>query len=169
MVNNLESTQAAWDDSDWKENETEENSNKPEENSDWNKSPPSSPPLSRSSNSHSTPPPFNLFNNDIKNHFETRGIAITSCLKEVKFVYRNFILIFHPDKYNKKNPSLKKKEVQNINVYLIHTNPSSNLILYFSSQGNFLKKLVTSLSYCYIHTIDKSYLSLQCFHFTLGE
>ena len=102
MVNNLESTQAAWDDSDWKENETEENSNKPEENSDWNKSPPSSPPPSCSSDSHSTPPPSPLFNNDIKNHVETLGIAITSCLKEVKFAYRNLILIFHQDKYNKK-------------------------------------------------------------------
>ena len=96
--------QAAWDDSDWKKNETEENSNKLEENSDWNKSPPSSPPPSCSSDSHSTPPPSPLFNNDIKNHFETLGIAITSYLKEVKFAYRNLILIFHPDKYNKKKP-----------------------------------------------------------------
>ena len=85
MVNNLESTQAAQDDSDWKENEAEENSNKPEDNSDWNKSPPSLPPPSRSSKNYSTPPPSPLSNNDIKKHFETLGIAITSCLKEVKF------------------------------------------------------------------------------------
>ena len=33
LVNNLQSKQADWDDSDWKDNE-------PEVNSDWNKSPP---------------------------------------------------------------------------------------------------------------------------------
>ena len=57
---------------------------------------------SRSFNSHSTSPPSPLFNNDIKNHVKTLGIAITSCFKEVKFAYRNLILIFHQDKYNKK-------------------------------------------------------------------
>ena len=40
---------------------------------------------------------------------KTLGIAITSCLKEVKFVYRNLILMFHPDKYNTKK-SLTEEE-----------------------------------------------------------
>ena len=52
--------------------------------------------------------------------------------------------MFRRDKYNNKNPSLKKNEVQN----------SSNLISYFSSKGNFLNELVTSLSYCYMFAID---------------
>ena len=123
LVNTLESTQADWDDSDWKDNEPEKNSNKPEENSEWNKSPPSSPPSSHYSYSDSTTPPSPLSNNDISNLFETLGIAITSWLQEVKFAYRNLIQIFHPDKCNTKKPSLKKKEVQNFNMYLMHTNP----------------------------------------------
>ena len=63
LVHNLESKQAHWDDSDWRDNELEENS-------DWNKSSPSSFPSSRfSSNSYpilSSPFP----NNDISNYFE---------------------------------------------------------------------------------------------------
>ena len=74
-------------------------SNESEENSDWNKYP---PPPSRSSYNHSTIPPSPLSNNNISNHFETLGIAITFYLKEVKFSYRNLIPIFHPDKYNNK-------------------------------------------------------------------
>ena len=84
MVNNLESTQAAWDDSDWKENEAEENSNKPEDNSNWNKSPPSSPPPSRSSNSHSTPPPFNLFNNE--SAFDLKSAVDKLFLQKLYFI-----------------------------------------------------------------------------------
>ena len=95
LVNSLESTQADWDDSDWRDNE-------PEENSEWNKSPLSPPPPSRSSYNYPTTPPSPLSNYDISNHFETLGIAITSYLKEIKFAYRNLILIFHPDKYNNK-------------------------------------------------------------------
>ena len=69
---------------------------------DWNKSPPLSPPPSRSSYNDSTTPPFPLSNYDISNHFETLGIAMNFCIKEVKFAYRNLILRFHPDKYNNK-------------------------------------------------------------------
>ena len=75
LVNNLESTQADWDDSDWKDNE-------PEENSNLNKSPPLLPPPPRSSYNHSSTTSSFLFNNAISNHFETHIIAITSCLKE---------------------------------------------------------------------------------------
>ena len=56
LVINLESTQADWDDSDWK-------TNIPEENSDWNKSPPKSLPLSRSSSKRSSTLSSPLSNN----------------------------------------------------------------------------------------------------------
>jgi len=73
LVNNLDSTKADWDNSDWKGNE-------PEENSDWNKSPPSSPPLSRSSSKRSSTPSSSLSNNNISYHIDTL-VAISSCLK----------------------------------------------------------------------------------------
>ena len=64
LVNNLESKQVDWDDSDLK-------GNKSEENSDWNKSPPLSLSSSLSSSNHSPTPPSPLSNNDISNHFKT--------------------------------------------------------------------------------------------------
>ena len=102
LGNNLESTKAEWDDSDRKDNEPEENLNEPEENLDWNKSPLLSPSSSRSFYNYSTTPSSPLSNIDISNHFESLGIAITSCLKTFKFKYRNLILIFYPDKCNNK-------------------------------------------------------------------
>ena len=121
LVNNLESKQADWDDSDWKDNESEVNS-------DWNKSPPSSPPSSRSSSNHSPTQPSPLSNNNISNHFKTLGITTTSCLNEVKFAYRNFVLMFHPDKCNNEKPiaeeegNTKFKYVFNAYKSLIESN-----------------------------------------------
>jgi len=48
---------------------------------------------------------------------------ITSCLKEVKFAYRNLILIFHPDKYNKKNPFTEEEGSSKFQCIIMHTNP----------------------------------------------
>ena len=58
LVENIESKQAEWDDSDWKDKQKSENSNS-------NRSPPSSPPPSNHS-SESSPPIFNL---DLSRHF----------------------------------------------------------------------------------------------------
>ena len=64
LVNILESKQADWDDSDWTHTEIEANL-------DWNKSPPSSFPSSRSSSNSSPILSFPFPNNDISNYFET--------------------------------------------------------------------------------------------------
>ena len=143
MVNNLESTQADWDDSDWKDIEQKTIWINPKKIRNGINLPHHLLLLLVLFYSDSTTPPSPLSNNDISNHFETLGIAITSCLKEVKFVYSLSIQI----NTILKNPSVKKKEVQNFNIYLMHTNPWSNLIPSFSSQGDFFKKLVTRLSY----------------------
>ena len=66
--------------------------------------------------------------NDLSNYFESLGIAITSCLKEVKFAYKNLSLMFHLDKYNYKKPfteeegSTKLKYVFNAYKTLIESN-----------------------------------------------
>ena len=98
LVENLESKQAKWDDSDWKDEENNETPN-------WNRSPPSTPP---SSNHSSESSPF-IFNLDLSHHFEILEIAVTSCLKEVKTAYKKFARLLHPDTWKYYKPFTKEE------------------------------------------------------------
>ena len=97
LVENLESKQADWDDSDWKDEENGEtpnwNKSPPStplssENPNQNRSPPSTPPASNHSSDSSESSPF-IFYPDLSHHFGILEIAVTSCLKEVKTAYKN--------------------------------------------------------------------------------
>ena len=113
LVENLESKQADWDDLDWKDEENSENSN-------WNRSHPSTPP---SSNHSSESSPF-IFNLDLSHHFEILEIAVTSCLKEVKTTYKKLAKDYYIQTHrNLINLSLRKKEVKNLNRYLMYMKP----------------------------------------------
>ena len=65
-----------------------------------------------------------LSNNDISNRFKILRIVTTFCLREVKFVNRNLLLIFLPDKYNNKRAFTEEEGSKKIlNAYSIHINP----------------------------------------------
>ena len=98
MVENLESKQAEWYDSDWKDDETSN------EHSDWNRSPPSSPPPS---NHSSKLPP--IFNHNFPYDFKFLEIATTSCFKKVKTANKKLARLLHPDT-KKKYKTFTKEE-----------------------------------------------------------
>ena len=78
--------------------------------SDWNKSSPSSLPSYPSSFDYSLRPPFPPFSHDISHYLKILGIAIASCVKEVKFAYSDLVLLFHPDKCKSSKSFTKEKE-----------------------------------------------------------
>ena len=105
------------DDTDWKDEENSENSN-------WNRSPPSTLPSSNHS-SESSPSICNL---DLSHHFEILEIAVFSCLKEVKTAYKKFARLLHPDTWKSYKPFTKEegsekfKYVSNAYEALIESN-----------------------------------------------
>ena len=98
LVKKLESKQANWDDTNWKDEENSETSN-------WNRSPPSTPPSSNYS-SESSPFILNLY---LSHHFEILEIAVTSCLKEVKTAYKKLVRGLHPDTWKSYKPFTKEE------------------------------------------------------------
>ena len=98
LVENLESKQADWDDTDWKDEENSENPN-------WNRPPPTSSPFFNHS-SESSPSIFNL---DLSHHFEILEIAVTLCLKEVKIDYKKLARLLHQDIWKSYKPFTKEE------------------------------------------------------------
>ena len=98
LVENLESKQADWDDTDWKDEENSENPN-------WNRPPPTLSPFFNHS-SESSPSIFNL---DLSHHFEILEIAVTLCLKEVKIDYKKLARLLHQDIWKSYKPFTKEE------------------------------------------------------------